>query len=68
MCMLIMEGLNPAVRDDQVRARVFIPLSAPSHEQLDELTQQLAPLLTTLDAATLAYTQQVARPCLTAAE
>ncbi|WP_441327369.1 CurL C-terminal domain-containing protein, partial [Klebsiella pneumoniae] len=54
----------PAVRDDhdQVRAPVFIPLSAPSFEQLDELTQQLTPLLATLDASTLAYTQQVARP------
>lgn len=61
---MILEGLNPAVRDDhdQVRAPVFIPLSAPSFEQLDELTQQLTPLLATLDASTLAYTQQVARP------
>lgn len=60
---MILEGLNPAVRDDhdQVRAPVFIPLRAV-FEQLDELTQQLTPLLATLDASTLAYTQQVARP------
>ncbi len=30
--------------------------------QLDELTQQLTPLLATLDASTLAHTEQVARP------